>query len=156
MFQVLYSFWQIWVGPHFGRFFQTHLVTLGSMGFSSIFYRKIGVFLKKNNVMIKCFHNLALFWVKTPFFRQFYRRKYFLKITTSVPACVNPSSPRSRRPTRLTARWSTRPPSAATTAAWAPNRPDRISGSRTFFWRHNSGSGADPTTSEFTTATPAL
>jgi hypothetical protein len=40
--------------------------------FRLFFGEKIGVFLKKNNVMIKFLHNLALFWVKTPFFAEFF------------------------------------------------------------------------------------
>jgi hypothetical protein len=34
-------------------------------------------FFSKTNVMIKIFHNSALFWVKTAFFRWIFRRKYF-------------------------------------------------------------------------------
>jgi hypothetical protein len=54
---------------------------LGSMlwsQFSAIFAnfrRKNWRFSQKSNGMIKMLHNLALFWIKTPFFR----RKYFWK-----------------------------------------------------------------------------
>jgi hypothetical protein len=43
----------------------------------SLFSTKKLAFFSKTNVMIKSLHNLALFWVKTPFFRWIFRRKYF-------------------------------------------------------------------------------
>jgi hypothetical protein len=51
----------------------------------TIFREKIGVFLKKNNVLIKTLHNLALFRVKNAnFFAEFFGKNIF-KIITSVP-----------------------------------------------------------------------
>jgi hypothetical protein len=56
----------------------------------AIFCEKIGVFFSKTNVMIKILDNLALFWVKTPFFRRIFLRKY------SKNHNIGPWSPRIR------------------------------------------------------------
>jgi hypothetical protein len=46
-----------------------------SKQFLPILAEKIA-FFSKTNVMITILHNLALFWVKTPIFCNFFRRKY--------------------------------------------------------------------------------